>query len=173
MTKTRWQDWTNALLGLWLFVSPWYLPHHMVGAGRVGDFAMWNLWVVGTLVFVFALMALTGFRVWKEWLVAALGTWLFLSPWFFGIERAPALTWNATLGGLVVVALAGWVLGYEHNVLPKRGRAKGDLRGDQPGLAFPDEHEHLAGLGPHRVDEGPDIEAPDFHVQAPGQATKG
>lgn len=173
MKKTRWQDWTNAVLGLWLFVSPWYLPHTMANratANGVGDFAMWNLWVIGTLVFSVAFAALLQFRIWKEWTNAALGTWLFLSPWFFGIDRSAALTWNATIGGLAVVALTGWALGDAHNILPKRRRPKKDLRGDQPSLALPDEHGNFVGL--HDL-PGPEIEAPDFHVQVPGEATKG
>lgn len=106
----------------------------------------------------------------RLWLVALLGAWLIISPWFFGVSAASV--WNASICGLAIMFLAAWVLGEAHGVLPSRTRAAGDLRGNMPEMAVPDESAHMAGLSAH-ADSGPGIEAPDFHVQATGETTKG
>ncbi|HET8612907.1 MAG TPA: SPW repeat protein [Sphingomonas sp.] len=43
-----WQEWINLLIGIWLFISPWVLS--FVGLRA----ASWDHWVVGALVFIFA-----------------------------------------------------------------------------------------------------------------------
>ena len=47
-----WEDWTNLLLGIWLFVSPWVfqLPNDSVVA--------WNAWIFGGIIAVIAAAAL-------------------------------------------------------------------------------------------------------------------
>lgn len=43
-----WEEWTNALLGLWLLASPWLLGFSSSTA------LMWNAAIIGALVWVFA-----------------------------------------------------------------------------------------------------------------------
>ncbi len=51
--------------------------------------------------------------------------------------------------------------------------SKSDLRDDMVKVAVPDEHEHLAD-GPAAPSEGgPQLVAPGFDIQAPGEVAKG
>ncbi len=47
----RWTEWINAVLAIWLFISPWVL-----GFAHVPR-AAWDAWIVGIVVFVLALAA--------------------------------------------------------------------------------------------------------------------
>ena len=113
MKKQHWQDSVNALLGIWIFISPWLLQHAMAGAamlGGVGGVAMWNFYIVGIAIAVVALAAVFVFSLWGEWVNLALGTWLCLSPWLLGFGTSTALMWNAVIVGMLVFAFSGWVL---------------------------------------------------------------
>jgi len=41
---TRWQDWANLVLGVWLILSPWLLGFSGIPS------AMWNAVIVGVVV---------------------------------------------------------------------------------------------------------------------------
>lgn len=105
-TKVKWQDWTNLIFGLWLFIAPWVLQP----PATTGDSAVWNLWIVGIAVAVFALAAMFAFQVWEEWVNVGLGVWLLASPWILGFSSVSALTWNAVILGVLIAAVAGWSL---------------------------------------------------------------
>ena len=47
-----WQEWINAILGAWIFASPWALGF------IAGPFvaARWDHWIVGALIFILALL---------------------------------------------------------------------------------------------------------------------
>jgi len=105
-TKIKWQDWTNLVLGLWVFIAPWVLQQ----SATAGDGAMWNLWIVGIAVAVFALAAMFAFQVWEEWVNVGLGIWLLASPWILGFSSASILTWNAVILGALIALAAGWAL---------------------------------------------------------------
>ena len=105
MRRQNWQDWVNLLIGIWLFISPWIFVGAAAGA------AAWNFWIVGILIAVFALAALSAFQVWEEWVNVALGLWMIVSPWVVGFSAATGLTWNAVIMGVLVVAFAGWAVG--------------------------------------------------------------
>ncbi|MHB1416320.1 MAG: SPW repeat protein [Chloroflexota bacterium] len=103
---TRWQDWVNLIAGAWLFVSPWVLVTTFDAASS------WNAWAVGAAVFLVALWALyyPGSRI-AEWINAALGAWLFISPWVLGfVVVATSQAWNAWITGFVVFWVALWAL---------------------------------------------------------------
>lgn len=113
MKKQHWQDWITALLGAWVFVSPWVFQQAMgaqTGTSGAGDLAAWNLWIVGFMVAVLAVMALFTFRNWEEWAIVGLGAWLLLSPWLLGFNVLHALSLNAVILGALVVVFACWSL---------------------------------------------------------------
>ena len=113
MKKQHRQDTVNALLGVWVFISPWLLQHVMAGAAApngVGGAAMWNLYLVGFAIAAFAVAALYLFNPWEEWINLALGCWLLVSPWLLGFSTSTALMWNTVIAGGLVVVFAGWVL---------------------------------------------------------------
>lgn len=51
---SRWQDWTNLVLGAWLFVALWLFAFAGVAA------AAWKAWIVGLVVALVAIWALGG-----------------------------------------------------------------------------------------------------------------
>ena len=164
MKKNHWQDWVIVLIGLWLVITPW-----AVGA-IPGSAAEIDFWLTGVIIVALAGSEISMFEPWKEWALAAAGTWLFLSARILDFTD-PALIGNAAAFGLATVALAAWAIGDVHEIFPGFARAKGDLRGDQPGIAVPDEHEHMAGQHARRPDMGPDIVHPGPGVQSPGQTS--
>ena len=100
---SRWQDWTNLILGVWLFVSPW-----LIGFAGSSS-AAWNAWILGLAVTAFALWALAvpGSRGAQWWLVIS-AAWVFVAPWLLGFAGVASAAWNAWILG-VVVALAAIV----------------------------------------------------------------
>ena len=120
--KFHWQDIANVGLGLWIFASAAFLRHAMANATLwhsmagasppegVGGVAMWNLAIVGIAVALLALSAALAFSAWQEWINMALGLWLFVSPWILDFHASGALRWNAITTGVLVAALAAWVL---------------------------------------------------------------
>lgn len=96
---TQWEDWVNLLLGIWLCASPWVLQF-------AGDMApTQNAFVVGALLIAAETVELMVFRNWEEWVNVALGAWLVISPWAWGVTAfVPAA--NFVVVGLLVLALA-------------------------------------------------------------------
>jgi hypothetical protein len=52
-----WQEWWSIILGAWIFAAPWALG--FTGLVR----ASWDHWIVGALVFIFAVWSLS--RLWN------------------------------------------------------------------------------------------------------------
>lgn len=100
----HWQDVVNALLGVWVVLSPWALGFQDTRT------AMVNAVVVGVALVAAALGAMLVPRAWEEWTECALGAWLVISPWVLGFDamRNPMLA--AVCSGLVIVVLALWTL---------------------------------------------------------------
>jgi hypothetical protein len=126
MRKRYWQDIVNIGIGLWLFVAtasrlqhsmaiaPMW--HFMTGAWPpepVGIAAMWILAIVGVAIAFVACFAWLAFSIWQEWTNLALGVWLSVSPWILGFSSSAVPRWNAVITGVIVAALAAWVLTLE------------------------------------------------------------
>jgi len=100
----HWQDPVNAIVGVWLILSPWALSFQSDLS------AMANAVIVGLLLIAAALGAIFVPRAWEEWTETALGAWLAVSPWVLGFSTLQTATGSAVLSGIVVMALALWVL---------------------------------------------------------------
>ena len=106
----RWQDSLAVLLGVWLFFSAWILGFTEITA------AFWNALIFGAAMTLIALMALVQRRLWEEWVDAAIGVWLVISPWvlgfavFGGETAAVSAAWNAVIVGALAAILAIWSL---------------------------------------------------------------
>jgi hypothetical protein len=100
--QIRWQDVANLVLGIWLFASPWILKFS--GAGAVAT----NAWVFGIAIAVLALLAIFAYQQWEEWLNAAIGVWVFISPWVLGASTDVKVLWNGLIIGALLVILALW-----------------------------------------------------------------
>jgi hypothetical protein len=108
VSGVRWQDVANLALGFWLFVSPWIL-------GFSGtELAARNAWIFGIIVAVLAVLALFAYQKWEEWVAAAIGVWIFVSPWVLHAASINKLLWNSLIVGALLVILALWSVSLEH-----------------------------------------------------------
>ena len=113
--KTRWQDWTNLVFGLWLFFSPWLLQYLAAMPYTTQTTASWNSIVFGAAVVVFAVWALFVPKIWEEWTNLILGLWLIASPWVLGFSMETLATTNMVIVGLVIAALSGVALARQYS----------------------------------------------------------
>ncbi len=100
----HWQDPVNALLGLWVLLSPWALGFQ---DDRV---IMLNAVIVGAALVAVALGAIFVPRAWEEWTEGTLGLWLLVSPWGLGFNTHEQAMLNAVIAGMAIVVLALWTL---------------------------------------------------------------
>jgi len=94
----RWQDWMNALLGLWLIAVPLLMGYDQGYAGIAAK----NSYLSGIGLIVLALLGLLARLAWREWLVLALGAWLIVSPFALDFADEPLAMWNTAITGIVV-----------------------------------------------------------------------
>jgi hypothetical protein len=117
----RWQDWTNLVLAVWLFISPWVLAFAVAtppaggGVPTVAGMAFspaWNAWVFGVITAIVTLWAMARFSVWQEWLAVLIGIWLFVAPWVlrFSAQRNPA--WDHWIVGVLIFVVSISALSY-------------------------------------------------------------
>ena len=104
MRRGLWQDWVNLVLGAWLLISPF------LGVGATNEAAIWNAYIAGVLIMVFAWAALARPQRWEEWLNLAVGAWLIVSPFVLGYAYLGGATWNHIIVGLLVGADALWAM---------------------------------------------------------------
>ena len=100
----HWQDPVNALLGVWLVLSPW------VAAFYGETIATANAVVIGAALIAVAFGAMLVPRAWEEWTEAALGLWLIASPWLLGFSGIANAMRGAVVTGVVIAVLALWTL---------------------------------------------------------------
>jgi hypothetical protein len=106
----RWQDWANAILAIWLFISPWVLAFASAGgttaAGTAtsgGGTAAWNAWVLGVIVFLVAVSAIgRRFVFSQEWVNLVLGIWIFIAPWVLGFVGHADAAWDHWIVGALI-----------------------------------------------------------------------
>ena len=105
MTPKRWQDWINAVLGLWMLASP-----SILGFAVAGSPATRAAWMLGLAIVVFAGIAVYIPKAWEEALNIILGICLLASPWALGYSDQVRPTTNAVVVGLLVTVLAVWAM---------------------------------------------------------------
>lgn len=101
--KQRWQDWVNLVLGVWLFLSPWF------GIG-VGAGAAWNSWIFGAVIAVMSVWALSNPQRWEEWVNLVVGVWVLIAPFVLLFTAQTGATWNHIIVGIVVAVDAIWAM---------------------------------------------------------------
>ncbi len=104
MKLKHWQDIVNALLGVWVVLSPWALGFQDTTT------AMSNAVVIGLALIAAAMGAILVPRAWEEWTEGALGLWLIASPWVLGFSTQRQAMLGAVVTGVLVAALALWTL---------------------------------------------------------------
>src|SRR5262245_18448506 len=95
----QWEDWCDWALGIWLMLSPWVLLF------EYDTTATRNAVSVGFLVVCAEAVTLSVFRVWEDWINAALGAWLVVSPWLLSIASVAAKA-NFIVVGMLIGGLA-------------------------------------------------------------------
>lgn len=101
MTKSAWKDWTNLVLGFWLFLTPWIFSNLSAAANT-------NAWLVGAAIVISSGLALRALRPWEEWTNLTLGVWMILSPWVLGYTGHEGFMWNSIVIGALVAVLSGY-----------------------------------------------------------------
>jgi hypothetical protein len=103
----RWQDWVLVVLGIWTFVSPFW----MAGYASHASVAAGNAYILGILVVGFAWAALATARRWEDWVELILGIWLIIAPFvlrFWTNEHGAGV--NQLIVGILVALDAIWAL---------------------------------------------------------------
>jgi apolipoprotein N-acyltransferase len=99
-----WRNGALAVFGAWFIVSPFVfgLQH--------ATFALWSSVIVGALLLLGAVWALTDHRRrdWLQWLMGVFGLYLGLLPWLAGTLRNATDVWITALVGLATIVAAVW-----------------------------------------------------------------
>jgi SPW repeat-containing protein len=99
------QSWCNLVLGIILFIAPWFTVTWSHGNSS------WNAWILGVLIVLAALWALaTPSNVVPHWINLIFGIWVFISPWVLGYAALSAIAWAAWIIGALVVILSVWTI---------------------------------------------------------------
>jgi hypothetical protein len=106
MKNAQTQNSISLVLALWTFLCPWIFSLNL--ASTVKTVAVWNSWIIGTVVFASTVLALQKLRPWQEWLNLALGLWLALSPWILSYSTEAQFALNNALVGIAIAALSGF-----------------------------------------------------------------
>jgi SPW repeat len=90
------------LIGFWFVISPWVIGSYLHAASNT-----WNNIVAGILIALFATprMAREPHIIWATVGDAALGIWVFCSPWIYGYTANAGRFVNALCVGALVFAL--------------------------------------------------------------------
>jgi hypothetical protein len=119
--ENYWQDWANAILAIWLFISPWVISFGSdvsapVQAGAAAPVvgavhaAAWNAWVLGVVVFLVSISAISRMDFWQEYVNIVLSIWIFIAPWVLGFAMLAGAAWDHWIVGVLVFLLSISVL---------------------------------------------------------------
>jgi multisubunit Na+/H+ antiporter MnhB subunit len=118
-------DIYNAVLGAFLFISPWLFAYSYEPA-RAGAFA------AGAVLALVSLLAIAAFREWEERVNLAIGCWILASPFVLEFPHRSAMHVAVGVGAAVVflallelfvVHHPGW-LDQGHHETPERGEPR-------------------------------------------------
>ncbi|WP_051579879.1 SPW repeat domain-containing protein [Pseudonocardia acaciae] len=101
MRATRWLDWTNLLLGLYVLFVPLFTLDSENGS------TIWTAEVLGAVVALTAIWALAQpASAAAEWTLASAGVLLLIAPFVLSYTHLTGAAWNAYVVGAVVAVLA-------------------------------------------------------------------
>ncbi|HLV32677.1 MAG TPA: SPW repeat protein [Chitinispirillaceae bacterium] len=104
-----WQGWVNGILGVWLFITPFFYFTPSTYA--------WHNFIVG-LVIGFCGFSMSRVRQWEGVLSILVGLWLVISTFIPVLRMYPGVYYNNMITG-ALAAIAGFSAVYE-NVSKKR-----------------------------------------------------
>jgi SPW repeat len=103
MSKWRWQDYVNVLIGVWIAASPWVL-----GFSDTQPVVAWNAVILGLAIALIAALDLEILSRFEEWLLVALGAWSLASPWVLGFAALREAAVSMVIAGGAVMVLTLW-----------------------------------------------------------------
>ena len=101
----RWQDILNLMLGIGVGISPWLL-----GYAETLQAATWNAVIIGVAIVVLAAIDIDVPAQWEEWTIVALGAWLAVSTYVFGLIELRMAAMVTIGAALAIVVLGLWAL---------------------------------------------------------------
>ena len=70
---------------------------------------------LGIVLGAFAIMTLSAFAEWEEWVNMVVGLWLIVSPWLLGFMANTSAMWTHVILGICTAAISAWaVWDYRH-----------------------------------------------------------
>ena len=104
---TRWQDWVNLILGIWLFVSPWAMEK-TGGMALISAHMATDAWIMGIILVIVSLWALARpIDMAPEGINMLAGIWLFITPWALSlVGTMHSASVNNWIIGVIVFLLA-------------------------------------------------------------------
>ena len=104
------QDWSDMIVGLILFISPWALHFSDL------DYAAWNAWACGAIIMISAGYSLfVALKEWEHWNGIVLGGWLMAAPWVLSFGAVKSVTALHLILGILLIASEGWeIRQYRH-----------------------------------------------------------
>ncbi|WP_162052693.1 SPW repeat domain-containing protein [Pontibacter pamirensis] len=94
--RVSWVYYCIISLGLWLIANP---PTF----GYKAPLMVWNDILAGILLIVLSYFALKPYKLWAQWAIIFLGSWLLVAPMIFAAKVGAGLLINYLIGTLVVV----------------------------------------------------------------------
>ena len=98
IASRRWQDWTTALIGAVVALSP------LVFTTKWTENEAWTAYIVGGLIFVVGIAKLlfedASYLEGAQFILAVV---LFLSPWVIGFTAVAGMAWTAWIGAVALV----------------------------------------------------------------------
>ena len=119
--ENYWQDWANAIVAVWFFISPWVLQFgagtQVDGSGAAANgtlapvhAAAWNAWILSVIVFLVAVSAISRMDFWQEYVNIVLSIWIFIAPWALGFAMLSGAAWDHWIVGVLIFLLSISVL---------------------------------------------------------------
>jgi SPW repeat-containing protein len=144
--ENYWQDWANAIIAVWFFISPWVL-HFGAGApaadngataGVLGAVhtAAWNAWVLSVIVFLVAVSAISRMDFWQEYVNIVLSIWIFIAPWVLGFAMLSGAAWDHWVVGVLIFLFSISVLSRARHARTVTATAPADRPVNRPSGAL-------------------------------------
>jgi hypothetical protein len=116
-------DIYNAVLGAFLFISPWLFAYSY-GPARADAFA------AGAVLALVSLLAIAAFREWEEWVNLAIGCWILASPFVLEFPHRSAMHVAVGVGAAVVFLALLELFLVHHPGWPDQGHHETPERGE-------------------------------------------
>ncbi len=104
----KWAQWINALIGVWLIISPWTLGYSQDSG------ALWFSIIVGAILLIVSIWAavqseIKGWASWQSWIALLMGVLAIIES--FSFKFSTGTMWTDIILGVVVIILDLFAMG--------------------------------------------------------------